>query len=1653
MKKNIFFLLIKQGLKGVFRYKTQFILIVILGFFASLILSVTNSINDRIKFEYERTMHKVEPFDFYSEDSLETIGSINSKNMVPIMDFISDEYLKDNDGNPLAYNVNIANVNGTKETFITEALKNDKFKTAFNSLINNKEYYNPWFNYKFTDGDEKPYFNAYGINSTNSNIYQTNYWYQTLKIINAEDVNYSPVEVYTNEDNYYIAKQMKNFTNTTISLLKEELNNEIVNPNSNFRSQNSTFAILVNKGILKSEDIVSDLADYNYSELSNFQREINTYIDFAFVSIVYQLNKMIHDYVQYWMDKAIEENSENPSTELVLNEFKKSSKLNNENGNGNGDILYNWLFSDDFNSENSTGNIYEVGAKGQLIHADQKGNVDDKGDALKLISNGKYLENILKGKNDFIKKDDYKYENANVASSYYVRQNLIAQASELDLNSRMEIVYSDNSSEKHFRFILMDQWVEENVTVYQGNKPRTKNEVLVNPQYAKANKINLGSNIKVGQANLIVSGFAADPYTNFPVAEMTVPFPNNKKGAIIYLNKNIVNEVIARNEAKVATTNLYRFITSKNKDNLDKNISIFKSLNYNYLQNLKEDNENNEGKSNIVYPYSLKGFKSSVFSINWILMPLVLKTFSTISYIVCSIILAICIVTMLIAIKKTIQFNSGEIGILKALGTKTSQIAISYISYGLVLLLFVVPITWFIGGYVQELFSILFISYTGGAYNQARFSPEALAILMLLFGLGTILVSYITAYILIKKPVLEILNKKEVVKRIQWLDNLKLRLTKRTKFTTKFSIELAISGIKPTLVSTFTVLIATLLVTTSMSIPGMVNTAVTSYYKNVKYSNQIENLEPIGNSPLSKTSLSPWNGVDYYEQYLNNVKGNYGTVDYLSDSITNVTGPTDYSILPKFLFRKDSTNGNQATPNWTYDTLSKNGELIKMIGYLFGSGLPQTIGRGINIADIQRIIEWLAHTHEEENLFNSTQDRIKRIDELTSLLSEGLPPILKSIFPGEVDDENASNWKDYIMAAILSETPSYVKSYLSKSENRYNQYSFGWTFTNYIPGEDDFYTSTKFITNQNKQMSLVGVQSNQKAYNLKEDSNKMYLDSESLNNLEKVLKGDSTEDITTKNGFKLYSNGNLYIPVTLNDQARFKMNNSKDSIFGIKKFIAKRFVMSQDGVNIPNSAWVYDDEDWIEVSRSSNSRDRYLDPATLDTSKFTFASSYEYTSNDFSFNRAKNAKNIKDYAKGFANFYTENEILKTEVRPYYNYDNLFLIIPDKYEDSLTALSKGDKKNNWYGPLTKKEVPESTKKQWEKVLDGEEPEKYIWIRPYSMTYDSNYQEQEIGGEIVNLLAYKNSFMRQNLLESNPGIIDKDVQMDWNLKSINLVPVSTVDVYGKNVILADQGLANLVHGYSNSQYIPYNYVFEKDQKESYKLADGQSIKTYTWNTAEDLKKRNIEDQIWGNNEQKAYSPSNWFTGIMSQSKEPYFLTSQASFSKNIKTGEFTLGGESKYNDTVEMESVEFLTEQKALINQIANLILTIAISFIVVIIITATLSMIIITDLYVNQYRKFMIVMKSLGYSNWKVIKYSFGTVTLLALIALLLGIAGSIVMVTMTGNYVKHNVGSIPLGLSWWALLISTLLLVASFIGSILITTYKIRKESPVSLMK
>jgi ABC-type lipoprotein release transport system permease subunit len=72
--------------------------------------------------------------------------------------------------------------------------------------------------------------------------------------------------------------------------------------------------------------------------------------------------------------------------------------------------------------------------------------------------------------------------------------------------------------------------------------------------------------------------------------------------------------------------------------------------------------------------------------------PVVIQGYLIGTCVASAIITVIVIIALVICVRKTIDFNSKQIGILKAMGSRPEEIAISYISYSIIISFIVVPL-------------------------------------------------------------------------------------------------------------------------------------------------------------------------------------------------------------------------------------------------------------------------------------------------------------------------------------------------------------------------------------------------------------------------------------------------------------------------------------------------------------------------------------------------------------------------------------------------------------------------------------------------------------------------------------------------------------------------------------------------------------------------------------------------------------------------------------------------------------------------------------------------------------------------------------------------------------------------------------------------
>ncbi|AVN60178.1 hypothetical protein CG007_00845 [Mesoplasma entomophilum] len=133
MKIN--WLLFKQGLRGIFKYKIQFIVIMLLTFFASFYLASITSLNARMNESYNTIVKDYDKFDYtYYNESNEASLTNSNRTYIPILDFVPNQtnsFISDNKTINDSFNLVLNDFNGYYDnSFITKALFDENMKPS-----------------------------------------------------------------------------------------------------------------------------------------------------------------------------------------------------------------------------------------------------------------------------------------------------------------------------------------------------------------------------------------------------------------------------------------------------------------------------------------------------------------------------------------------------------------------------------------------------------------------------------------------------------------------------------------------------------------------------------------------------------------------------------------------------------------------------------------------------------------------------------------------------------------------------------------------------------------------------------------------------------------------------------------------------------------------------------------------------------------------------------------------------------------------------------------------------------------------------------------------------------------------------------------------------------------------------------------------------------------------------------------------------------------------------------------------------------------------------------------------------------------------------------------------------------------------------------
>jgi len=1767
-KFEYFFLMLKQGIKGVFKFRAQFIIILILSFIATLILSVSISSGRRMQNSYDQVMGKVEKFSFESQLTVNVENSQLKLGITPIRNLIYGDF----------------------STIYYDEKDSQQSKTNFNFVLSNPEIhaerskqitdYSVDFGYKETN--HKNFINqTYKKEDFIKNFQEVMFGITDAEIskINAGDDN-NPQEKERKEklaaSNAAELEIRIELLNTLLADL-DALSNGTEPVDSNLKY--SPFGQYTIQNPLWYRPFLNFNEDSKRWELVDWVDDIPTRLQnlngYNFDFFAYLLNAIDSVILFFNRTKAsLNEPIRQIYQKDLTNEQLYALIFGENPYDGAENINPNWIISETNQPYSITLEAFKPKSNYVLIN-----NTEGQTDEQLIARNGfkgitsPWIDTSSANPNNwnnikttwfnegfnFIPKDDKKlltylnvFENPvglrtatyskiirylrgeERMSLFLTHHRLTANVFGYNFGTRREATILDPTG-LTYRGIILDENEDYNFTVLKGrnliSRDDLSGEILVSEQFAKEHKIKIGSLIQVVNATYLVVGFGTDAFSFVPSQDLKNPIPNPKVSSFLYGNAEVIQRLYEENgstaNAKNSLTQILNFFywNQGSNETIDVRKNAYLSAladssdtlnnNFAYIRNVIKGNNSNDPPFSS--PYSLIGFDSSNYRYSWIIPPFVNTLYLSVAAIASAVIIVIVIIALVICVRKTVQFNSKQIGILKAMGASPSDIAISYISYSIIISLIIVPLGWIVGILLQIPFANLFQTYFSIVPDIIFF--DWIPFVITFFGIGTLsaIIAYISAYILTSKSVMKILSSSIKWHNSRVLDWFKIHTFKKTSFKFRFSLTLASAGSRQIWLMAFVVLITSVLITTSLVIPSVAVTTNRLYYRNIRYSNEYYDQPLTVNAPLSKNTINYWEGQEVLQDDfvdksvaklpLDNSGNLYGYYKNINSYFATISNGM---VLPQYLYDQEKQTLEQS-----YLTAIKDTEnLMPLLQNVFGSNFYNVTGQGFSIGMIDTLFGLILHSLNEINIDNdkgqkylwTDEDKIASAQDFSRKLAESIPEIIglviNSTGSGTDDDKEANiTWKETIMNVLYSNLPSYVKNYVQRSDSRLDQYAITYQNEIYIPGQETLIT--KVDGNASDQsLSLTGLDENQNSIILnKNDYEKVYLPDEVKQKIYQVFDNESYSEDIVYNGKKIYNaaTNELTLPMLPNRQAeshyKLKRNrflrNFTHNVQGLKFLNGN----NNEYMTLPQGAWIYDDTSYANLAKTSGSKfmfdeDKYekltvngttkyyLDPYILDNNKFSYKTQYVLDPN-----LDQDTASLVNQAFIFKDFIFKNNQVETAYsRPYYQYKDVKLMLPKAYITNIDqvlypginhAKNPTEENNSWYAEISADQVPESVRAAWNSVAGEELKSDYLVINPYDIKYYDKEIEREYQNApdtaINNLTTHPGYWYLYANEGLEPPLIvgsDQRTYLNKDLK-INFESVGVIASFNGNTVVIDSDFANKLLGVSIARQYQYNYeLFEndgmvvagqKDQDGNVSMFDRYQLKDVGYQ--ETIKETPF---LWkGNNltfndglKAEDYAPHRWYNGKLSNIDEPLNFSSIISYSGISRLGNYAVGAGS-WNGldigTTNQSSV-LLKESQALISQLSNLAISIGVLLIFAIIITASLLIMLVGDIYIAQYRRFMVLMRALGYSNWSTLFYSLGTVTVIGAIML---VAGHILgwFIVLGAIISLDNAGiALPFGFNWWVILATIAIILFSYFVSLLVSSHQVRKDSPSKIL-
>ncbi|MEG1705201.1 MAG: ABC transporter permease [Clostridia bacterium] len=398
------------------------------------------------------------------------------------------------------------------------------------------------------------------------------------------------------------------------------------------------------------------------------------------------------------------------------------------------------------------------------------------------------------------------------ASFNKAKQNIKISEEKYDFTSSIETSKIATNDKYLYKAIVYEQNKKVNIPyLVEGKMPVNNDEITVLKGFAKKNNIKINDCYKIGDKEYKIVGFAYSPEHILPIISFNRPIYNEKTDTIIYMNMNTFNEFSGIKEVVYVGS-----FNDKNKTNsMEELMEIFK-----------------EEESISLSPMAA----IRIMRVNTLEMEITISRLFAKYFLY--LLLGISVFIILVITKKRIEDERLQIGVLKALGYKSTGISLSYLVYPIIGSLIGGIIGYVSGLFLHNFLTKLYLGYYNMPILGFQIDLKYLAISVLMPMIILSILAFLIAMFMLRKKPLQLLKEGSNLK-VNLFSKIVSFLTRKLPFKSRFRYSLASRSLSKLLIVTITSFCIGLLIVLILIGVNMFSSMINKTFVGLNFDNMV----------------------------------------------------------------------------------------------------------------------------------------------------------------------------------------------------------------------------------------------------------------------------------------------------------------------------------------------------------------------------------------------------------------------------------------------------------------------------------------------------------------------------------------------------------------------------------------------------------------------------------------------------------------------------------------------------------------------------------------------------------------------------------------------------------------------------------------------